>query len=208
MLDFNDSTLFISARSPFARRTRLALREHLIRHEERVLDVFKPNPELFAVNPLARVPAIRLKSGEELMDSEKILELFYRSHPQSPLLPQGDAEWVTVAQWSAIAVGFAEKTVEYYLETLRAETSRDAELLAEVKEVATRVLERFDGFIGSRETILPGRLTQADLDMGAALAYFTLRYSSQWQGKYANVALYLRKLEERDSFKATRPPPA
>jgi glutathione S-transferase len=208
MIDLNDSTLFISARSPFARRTRLALLEHGIRFEETVLDVFKPNPELFAVNPLARVPALRLKTGEVLIESAKILELIYRLNPKSPLAPTNETEWITASFWSGNAAGLMEKTVEYFLETLRPEASRDEELFNEVRDIATRVFERFELFIGERETIVLGRLTQADLDMGAALAYFSLRYSTQWKNRFTKVDAYLRRLEERPSFQSTRPPAA
>ena len=57
-VDFQDSVLYISARSPFARRVRLALLENKIRFSEKVFDVFNPLPELITVNPLARVPAL------------------------------------------------------------------------------------------------------------------------------------------------------
>jgi glutathione S-transferase len=142
------------------------------------------------------------------VDSEKILELFYRSRPDSPLLAPKASDRLTVHFWSAMALGLCEKTVEYYLETLRPEEARDTELLTEIREVATRVIERFDSFIGVRETIIQGRLTQADLDMGAALAYFSLRYSAQWQSRYTHASDFLRRLDERPSFQKTRPPAA
>ncbi|MGK5084371.1 glutathione S-transferase family protein [Bdellovibrionota bacterium FG-1] len=203
---FENSTLFVSARSPFARRVRLAFRENGIHYEEKIIDVFKPNSELIALNPLARVPTIQLQSGDVLLESEKILQFLYDSLPNSPLQPQGVVEAVQGAHWSAIAVGLCEKTVEYYMETLRPQDARDSELFAEIRDIATRVLERFDGFIEGRETVLPGRVTQVDLDLGAALTYFSLRYSPQWQTRYSHVARYLRHLEERPSFQVTRPP--
>lgn len=205
-MEFHDSMLFVSARSPFARRVRLALLEHGVRFEEKVLDVFKPNPELIALNPLARVPTMRFADGSVLVESEKILETFYRAHPKSPLLPLDEAERVTAHFWSAMALGLCEKTVEYYMETLRPESARDAELLSEIRDIATRVIERFDSFLSDRETILPGRVTQADLDMGTALAYFSLRYSAQWKSRYTHASDFLHRLDERPSFQATRPP--
>lgn len=205
-MDFNDSMLFVSARSPFARRVRLALIEHGVRYEEKVLDVFKPNPELVALNPLARVPTIRFKDGAVLAESEKILGVFYQSHPQSPLRAPDGKDGVMAHFWSAMALGLCEKTVEYYLETLRPESARDAELLAEVRDIATRLLERLDAFLADRETIVPGRVLQADLDLGTALAYFSLRYPAQWKSRYTHVSDFLRRLDERPSFQATRPP--
>ena len=205
MIDFSRSTLLISARSPFARRVRLALREHGIAHEERVFDVFKPNADLIAVNPIARVPSIRFSSGETLFESEKILTAFYRSFPESPLSPRTDQEWLAAASWSALALGLCEKTVEYFLEMMRVESSRDGELLQEVQGIALRVLDRVEAEIGNRNYVIDGRLTQSDLDMGSALAYFTLRYPLDWQSQFPNAARYLHALEERQSFRDTRP---
>lgn len=200
---FGQSLLFISARSPFARRVRLALLEHGVPFEERVVDVFKPQPELAALNPLSRVPTLRLSDGSVLAESQLILDAFYATRPDSP--------WAVEAGhpalfWSAMALGLCEKSVEFYLESLRPEGSRDPELLEEIRGVVTRVLEKFDGYMADRETILPGRLTQVDLDMGTALAYLSLRYSKSWKGRFSHASDFLRRLEERPTFQATRPP--
>ncbi len=207
-IDFDRSTLFISARSPFARRVRLAFREHALAYDEKILDVFKPTPELIALNPLCRVPTLKLASGDVLIDSEKILQSFYLSHSESSLLPKSREDWLLASHWSAIATGLCEKTVEYYFETLRPESARDAEAVEEVRQIAQRTLERFNEAIGERETILSSGLSQADLDMGAALAYLSLRYSSQWKSRYTRAGAYLSRLESRASFQETKPPAA
>lgn len=86
-IDFNQSELFISLRSPFARRVRLALLENQISYKEIVCDVFKPSAELIAVNPLIRVPVLRLQSGAVLIDSNLILQALYETLSDSPLIP-------------------------------------------------------------------------------------------------------------------------
>ncbi len=86
-IDFNKSELFISLRSPFARRVRLALLENQISYKEIVCDVFKPTAELIAVNPLIRVPVLRLHSGDVLIDSNLILQALYETLSDSPLIP-------------------------------------------------------------------------------------------------------------------------
>jgi maleylpyruvate isomerase len=45
-------------------------------------------PEFRAVNPLMRVPALRLSSGEVLTQSLAIIEYLDEIHPQPPLLPR------------------------------------------------------------------------------------------------------------------------
>lgn len=206
--DFNASTLMISARSPFARRVRLALREHGVSYEERVFDVFKPQPELIASNPLARVPALILKSGEVLIDSHLILHAFYESQPESPLRPSSPVERLASYHWSGLAIGFAEKIVEYYLETLRPEPHRDPELLQEFRDICGRFLDRVESHLAAvrQESLVAHGLTQADLDLGTALAYLKLRYAENSLEKYPLSAAYLARLDQRDSFAQTRPP--
>src|SRR5207244_7645878 len=45
-------------------------------------------PEFRAVNPLMRVPAVRLDSGAVLTQSLAIIEYLDETHPQPPLLPR------------------------------------------------------------------------------------------------------------------------
>lgn len=208
-LEFDGSTLLISARSPFARRVRLAFLENGVRFEERVIDVLKPTAELLEKNPLARVPTLLLPSGETLVDSNVILELFYGAAKRKLSL-ESAGDRLRAAQWGALAAGVCEKTVEYYFEGLRPEAARDPELLAEIDAVIHRVLSRLEDFLGgearSRTTVLASGLSQADLDLGTMLAYLTLRHPMDWASRYPNCGRYFARLDERPSFAATRPP--
>jgi glutathione S-transferase len=199
------STLIISARSPFARRVRLAFLELRLPFREKVVNVFEPPTELLEANPLGRVPVLVLGDGRRLVDSNQILEVVHAAEPG--LAPRTDAERILCAEWSGLALGIAEKVVQYFLEGLRPESARDEELLTECAQIFERVLGRFEAEIGSRETI-GSTLTQADLDMGTALTYLSLRYSSAWRERFPRSRAYLDRLEERASFQRTIPPPS
>jgi len=197
---WNGCQLFISARSPFARRVRVAFIEGGVRYEERVFDVFKPNPELSEANPLARVPVVRFASGETVADSNQILALYW-----------GEVgAWqdrVAIAHWSGVAVGLAEKVVEYFLETLRPEASRDQELIEEFSRTSEAALRAFERHMAGREWVSGKQLSQADIDWGCALAYYSLRYSKSWTERFPQSARFLERMESRESFKKTVPPP-
>ena len=203
-IDLNDSILYYSERSPFARRVRLAFLESGIRFERRVVDVYRPNPDLIPYNLLSRVPTLVLKSGEVIPDSNQILELFYRSH-SSPLEPKSAKDNLVRIEWSALSVGVMEKTVEYFLETLRPESMQDPEVREEIDALIERYLERLEKMIGSATTLIAGQLTQADLDVGSALGYLKVRYHPAALEKYPNTRRYLQNLEARPSFQETRP---
>lgn len=195
-LDFKNCTVYMTARSPFARRVRLAFYESGVDFEEKSIEVFHPpNAELAKLNPLARIPTVVLRSGEVLIDSNQILQAFYPAAEFDPL----------VSRWSAIGVGLAEKTIEYFLEMLRSEERRDPEVLHEFKTVLDWCLKDFEDFIADREIISPKGLSQVDWDMGSALGYLDFRYSKEWHERYPKSAAYLSRLEKRPSFQRTMP---
>lgn len=205
-MDFRNCTLLISPRSPFARRVRLAFREHDMNYREQEFNVLQPAPELIAANPLARVPAAVLAEGTTIVDSQTILTLFYDGR-QSEWFPR-DARRIPCLQWSTLATGLCEKVVEYFLETLRPEDKRDPELLTELRDIVARVLDRAEAQLALSPTLVPGGLTQADLDFATTLGYLQLRYPADWFRRYPRCAEFFARMDERPSFAATRPPKA
>ena len=207
---FQGCTLLTSPRSPFGRRVRLAFREMGLLHEEKLLDVLKPNPEVYAKNPLGRVPTVILRSGEVLFESSLILEALNESHP-NPLKPKAPADRLLCYRWSATALGLMEKTVEYFFESLRPEAHRDEELLREIRSIFEGSLSAFEQFLRTapehdRTTISGEGLTQADLDLGTALTYLSLRYPWNWRAEFPQAAAFNDRMESRASFRATVPP--
>lgn len=206
-ISFDGSTLFTSPRSPFGRRVRLALIEAGVTYQEKIVDVFKLTDEFLAVNPLGRVPALALSDGKVLVDSNLILMALYAGCETS-LIPADRDERCTCYEWSALASGLCEKTVEYYFEKLKPAEKQDAEFFAEYQAILDRILPRFDALIAEREWIAGGSITQADLDMGSALAYLSLRFNKDWMTIYPAASAYLARLEDRPSFQKTKPPAA
>jgi glutathione S-transferase len=207
-IDFNDSTLFISLRSPFARRVRLALLENSISFLVEIHDVFNLKPAFLNVNPLGRVPALRLKSGQELIDSNIILQVFYENHV-SHLIPKGTADRLEVFRWQALGIGLCEKVVEYYLETLKPKQDCDEGIKTELNDIVQRVLSRLEKKLERQSKdswIIEDVLTQADIDVGSALDYLSLRFSGEWKKQFPLVCDYLGRLNQRSSFRETSPP--
>lgn len=208
---FQDSTLFMSPRSPFARRVRIAFYENGIGFQERVFDVFQPSPELFKANPLGRVPALILKDGQVLIDSSLILQAFYETR-ESPFMPGDLTRRHKIYHAQSIAQGICEKAVEYYLEKLRPENAQDSENLAEIDAILIRALGRFEETLASSPDGYlvenGGEPTQADFDLGTALAYLKLRYPLKWEENHPHAAGLLARLNKRPSFQKTVPLPA
>jgi glutathione S-transferase len=205
-VDLRESTLFISLRSPFARRVRVGFLENEIPFSEKTFDVFKPTSELYEANPLGRVPTLILKDGRKLTESHVILQCLYEGI-ESPYFPQ--VLKVKILYEGAISAGISEKCIDYYLEQLRPEAHRDPALQIEIDQAVSHSLEHLEKCLATSSFVVGNRLTQADFDWGVSLAYLELRYpASRWQERYPKAAAFFSKLDQRPSFQKTRPPAA
>lgn len=83
------------------------------------------------------------------------------------------------------------------------------------KEWSERQMRKVQGglkvlseWIGDKEFLLENRLTLADIAAGSVLGYMTVRFQTiPWRDMYPNLAKYTDRLEERESFKSTKPYP-
>ncbi len=183
--------------------------ENGIAFREIVLDLMgNPHPEYLAVNPLKKVPAWRLPSGELIIDSQQILNVLY-ARIESTLSPRPE-ELARCGFWSGFAVELCERLVEYFFEMHRPEATRDRETLEEDHAVIGAAMDFVEEHFrkNPRATLLEGGLRQSDLDLGTALDYVTIRYRADWQARYPHAARYLAGLSERPSFRKTIPPRA
>jgi glutathione S-transferase len=205
-ISFTDSTLYMTPRSPFARRVRLALIENKIDYEERSLDVFNPDAFLFSLNPLARIPILELKDGRIIIDSNLILQELYQNI-ESPLYPRGGSDFHELLYWQAISVGLSEKLVEFYLNNIKGDGIQDPTIKDELAQLLKRILPHLNEKLLAQEGqfLVANQLTQADIDLGTALGYLEFRYSSDWKREFTAVRNYYEILNKRPSFIKTHP---
>ncbi|OMJ28991.1 Glutathione S-transferase omega-1 [Smittium culicis] len=81
-------TLYNARICPFAHRAVLALREANVQYEQIDIDL-ENKPEWYSqVNPLLKVPTLRLPTGEILVESMLIAEYVADQYPESNLMPK------------------------------------------------------------------------------------------------------------------------
>ena len=90
-------TLYTYFRSSAAYRVRIALNLKGLSSEMAPVHLQKEGglnkkPDYRAINPQMRVPALRLDSGDVLIQSLAIIEYLEEIHPQPPLLPRDPVE--------------------------------------------------------------------------------------------------------------------
>jgi glutathione S-transferase len=146
--------------SPFVRRVGVTLHLYGFAFERQVLSVFGDFEAVLAVNPLGKVPMLRLGAGELLFDSQMIVD---------HLDELAGAARRAVLRRTAMALGMAEKVVALRSELYRrAEEKRDADW---AKRLEIQVLSALNWLEGcSAEPWLSGSAPGQD-DVAAAVAY-------------------------------------
>lgn len=206
---FANATLFASARSPFARRVRVALLEAGVPFEEKIENVLEPTAELIAVNPLARVPTLRLTTGEVLVESQVILEHLFAGLGDGArrFRPTDLAGRRRSDLFSGLAFGLCEKAVEFFFDQSRPEPQRDPVVVEEVRACADRTMTLLEAALAGREHLVTDAACAADFDVTVALTYHDLRVDRSWKARFPRLAALQQRVEAREAFKKTVPPP-
>lgn len=99
-------------RSPFVRRVAVSMRVLGMTYGHRPQTAFAQFDEIKALNPVARVPALILNSGEVLFDSTAILDYLDQTvGPERALVPTEPDARRAVLRTVALALGITEKVV-------------------------------------------------------------------------------------------------
>jgi glutathione S-transferase len=82
-------TLFLSARSPFARKVHLLLLEKSLPFEKHVVDLTARTERFVAISPLGKVPVLQDEDGTVIFDSTVIAEYLEDRYPEPPMFGRG-----------------------------------------------------------------------------------------------------------------------
>lgn len=100
-------------RSPYTRRVAITLNIYGIPYEQRPWSGFDNRDEVRTFNPLGRIPALVLDSGETLVDSGAILDHLDEVYgPERALAPPSGPERRAVLRASAILMGVCDKVLQ------------------------------------------------------------------------------------------------
>lgn len=206
--------LIMTARSPFARRIRIALYRLNLEFRETIIDAFHPPAWLPEINPLALIPVLKVtqrvgatETTEAWIDSSMILENLHdetgRVWATQSKIRRRERE---ISTWAA---GIMQLTVQIFLESKKA--SPDAESLAEWKTNILNTLKALEPEIAPMLTrelkSSMATLTQPLCDAVVAYDYLKLRLSeldlSVEAPELTNLA---NAVSLHDWFQKTKPP--
>ena len=191
-----------SLASPFVRKVRIAA--SLMGLEDRIeileADTNDAGDSLRRQNPLGKVPALILESGEIIFDSAVIVEYLDWLAGGGKVIPsEPEARFRSLTQ-QALADGICDAAVLIRYEALwREPQMRSERWVAHQNEKIARALAVF-------EAEPPEELSNiGTIALAAALGYLDLRFEGAWRAGHPKLAAWLDVFSEATpSFEATR----
>ncbi len=199
--------LLFSPTSPYVRKVRATAIEKGLEASIALqpADVFGDEATVAPINPLRKVPALILDSGEALYDSPVICEYLDSLAPEPALLPPGGPARWSVLRTQALADGIADAGFNIVMERRRPESQRSDEWQgrwrAAILRAATALDQEAQGWDAAVDL---GRIAVA-----CALGYVDFRLAEiDWRAGNAALAAWFAEISSRPSLAGTAPPAA
>lgn len=159
-------------------------------------------PELLRVNPLSKVPALRLDDGAALYDSPVICEYLDSLGDAPPLFPPaGPARWTALRQ-QALADGILDGCVPRRREMGFPPDEGRAAFIARQREAVARAVDALEGeaeSFGDLRTI-------GEISVGCALGYLDFRFAAEpWRPGHDRLAAWFARVSELPPLAKTVP---
>ena len=191
-----------AATSPFARKVRIAAA--LLELEDRIeisaADTNDPEDSLRIQNPLGKISALLLESGETIFDSAVIVEYLDWLAGGGKIIPSDPKARFRSLTQESLADGIADAAVLMRYETVWREPEfRSERWLAYQGDKIARALRAF-------EQAPPEELSDVGtIALACALGYLDLRFEGVWRVKHPRLVAWLDVFSDATpSFEATR----
>jgi glutathione S-transferase len=192
--------LYHSAPSPYARKTRVTALELGVELELETVAVHAIPSDYGAINPVNRIPALRLDSGEMVFDSRVICE-YLAVQAGSDLLPAVGAERWRVLKLQVFGDGIMDAAVPRMGEVSRPKEQQNPHRLAEYERSLTQTLDALE-----RITDQLGGVNLGAIAIACALGYLDFRFAwDPWRPSRPKLAAWFETFAARPSMAATAP---
>ncbi len=194
-----------SPTSPYVRKVSVsAIELGLADRIERILtDTMDPNSGLSEHNPLGKVPALILESGEVLYDSPVVCEYLDALHDGAKIFPPSGPERWTALRQQALGDGILDAAILRMLETMRRpEALRWQGWIDKQAGKIANALNRLE----AEAEVLEGPLSIGRISIGCALGYLDFRApDDDWRAGHPNLAAWYQDFARRPSMQETVP---
>ena len=144
--------LFYTDRSPFARKVRVVVAHHGIELTLEEVNLRPQPPELLALNPVGKIPALALDNGRLIADSPVICEYLDVIGKGAKLLPEEAGARAAIKTLEAVTDGILDAAVAIvYEHLLRMEAQRSMDILAKHTKAIARSVDWLAAHLGEFE---------------------------------------------------------
>lgn len=208
-------TLISATPSPYARKVRISLAEKDIPFTLQTEVPWNSTTKTKDFNPLEKLPVLITKQNDgtesAVYESHYImewLEVKYPAPKYPAMLPNDPDLRLEAKEIEVVADGMCDACVLRFFEKMRGE-SQSPEWIA-------RQMRKLDGgmrYLAGKASrgspfLVAGQFGLADIATGAICGYLDVRFPEYgWRDTYPDLAKYVDALNERDSFKSTKPSP-
>jgi glutathione S-transferase len=193
-------------RSPFTRRVAITLKIYGMPFEQRALSGFDNRAEVQAWNPLGRIPALVLGSGETLVDSGAIIDHLDEAYGRDrALTPAAGADRRAVLKVAAIMMGACDKGLQAAYERKRRPPQMQYQpWIDDCVALVTNAIMAVDAMMDADQPyLLLGRLTQADVTAFITERHARIGLGIDTDAQTPRLRALTRKLAEQAPFRST-----
>ncbi|KAK5173809.1 uncharacterized protein LTR77_002490 [Saxophila tyrrhenica] len=204
-------TLISATPSPYARKIRIALIEKRLPFTLQTEVPWDSTTATPQHNPLEKLPVLLLNDdvGTAVYESHFIMEWLEAKYPEHSLLPDDLEGKLFAKKVEVLADGVCDALVLAFFEKMRGEGLRSEAWMERQMRKADgglRALATFVEQAGGGGFLIGERLTLADIAVGSALGWLSLRWPDhEWKTKHPKLNEYYERLEQRPTFDSTRP---
>jgi glutathione S-transferase len=192
-----------SKTSPFVRKVRVILAERDLPFEFMEASAWTADTPVPRFNPLNKVPALELDSGETIYDSCVISE-YLDGISGGTLIPKDPRERALARRDEALGNGIAEAGILARLERQREAGRQDPAWIARQMDKVKAGIEALAKSLGTRPYLGGAQPNVADIGCACALFWLEFRMPELgWRADHPNLKAWAERMESRPSFRDT-----
>ena len=185
--------LYSSAPSPFGRKVKITAHLTGLFDQIEVVNIDGNDPQSAALNPnpLNKIPALELDSGQLIFDSKVICEYLIKQSGRLELLPEHLR--VDLLSRAALADGITEAALlMVYERRFRAESQINTDWLTRQNQKVLGGLQWFTDNL----TEIVATPTIDQVGLAVTLGYLDFRFSGEWRTRFTDLALWLTQFQQ------------
>jgi glutathione S-transferase len=185
--------LHSSAPSPFGRKVKITAHLTGLFDQIEVVNIDGNDPQRAALNPnpLNKIPALELDSGQLIVDSKVICEYLIKQSGRLELLPEHLR--IDLLSRAALADGITEAALlMVYERRFREESQINTDWLTRQNQKVLGGLQWFTDNL----TEIVATPTIDQVGLAVTLGYLDFRFSGEWRTRFTDLALWLTQFQQ------------